>query len=137
MTRTATLAALWPQDREALAAFDHAAHIRMAREYILALPLPLAFASFARDLEAMTHRFGASAKFHRTITLAWLLVVTDRVLRSDPDATWQEFTASNSDLLANGDVAIRDLYLAETLASPSARETYLLPDRSLACASGS
>lgn len=123
-----TLAALWPQDRAALAAFGHAAHIRIAREYLLALPLPIAFGAFARDLQALTRRFDAEAKFHRTITLAWLLVVADRMFYSDRHETWDDFAAANEDLLTRGTQVINEFYRAETLSSAEARACYLLPD---------
>jgi hypothetical protein len=129
MIASTPLASLWPQDHAALAHFDHTAHIRLAREYLLALPLPVAVGAFARDLEAMTHRFGASAKFHRTITLAWMLLVADRVLRADRAETWEDFKTEHADLFAKGSPAIQELFAAGTLASARAREQYLVPDR--------
>jgi hypothetical protein len=67
-------------------------------------------------------------RYHETITLAFVLLMADRVARAAPDQSWDEFAEANPDLFDWQRGSIRPYYRAETLASDLARRHFLFPD---------
>jgi hypothetical protein len=81
---------------------------------------------FRRALRRFATAAGATAKYHETLTWAFLALIHERMY-ADPCATSQELLARHPDLL---DGALARCYdLAEITASPLARAVFVLPTR--------
>jgi hypothetical protein len=118
--------------------FDHAAHVQLGWRYLRTYDLPDAIARFRRALRRFVATHGAEAKYHETITVAYLLLIHERMDEASEGtaatwaraaATWDRFAAANPDLLTRGKHALARYYRAETLASDRARRRFVLPDR--------
>jgi hypothetical protein len=120
-------------DSELLAAFEdaslepfhHADHIHMAWIYLGAFPLFEAMGRFIAALKRYATSRGAPDRYHETITLAYLLLVYERMRDGE---TWTAFAARNEDLLSWNSSALAAYYRAETLATNDARARFVLPD---------
>jgi hypothetical protein len=106
--------------------FTHRNHVRIAWLYLRDAPLLEAVARFRDSLQRYAASVGAAAKYHETITFAFVFLIHERMQRS-PLPTFDEFAGANPDLL--GPVLER-YYRPETLASDLARRTFLMPDTS-------
>jgi hypothetical protein len=65
----------------------------------------------------------------RTITWAYLLLINERMERGGRGRGWNEFAASNPDLLVWRPGVLDEYYTPETLESDLARRVFVLPDR--------
>ncbi len=107
--------------------FDHRAHVMLAWCYLRRYPLLEAVTRFARALQAFTKQVGAEAKYHETITVAFLLLIADR---TRTDETWAAFADRNPELIHGGMAALRRHYSSPALADEGARARFCLPDLS-------
>jgi hypothetical protein len=120
-------------DAELLAAFEdttlepfhHADHIRMAWIYLRKYGLLEAITRFIGGLKRYAESRGVPDRYHETITLAFLLLVYERMA---PDEPWDAFAARHDDLLRWNPSALASYYRAETLATNDARARFVLPD---------
>ena len=136
--------ALWPRrsirardpaDASALAilqlradgAFPHASHLRTARLYLRQLSLPEALDRYVADLRRFAAAKGAASKYHETVTVAFLLLVRARLADAPADEEFDTFLIRNPDLASPG--CLKRFYSDAALASPTARRTFLFPDR--------
>ena len=82
---------------------------------------------------AALKRFAAAKQkdglYHETITWAYLLLVNERMERTGRARAWEEFTASNPDLMTYRPSVLDRYYTPETLGSDLARRAFVLPDR--------
>jgi hypothetical protein len=108
--------------------FTHANHVRIACWYLRQGSLPEALLRFSTALRRFAVVKGAAGKYHETITVAWMLILAER-MGASPTKTWQEFIASNPDLLCRAPSPLARYYCAETLASDRARRGFVMPDR--------
>jgi hypothetical protein len=106
--------------------FKHRDHLLVAWTYLRALSFADAGARFAANLRRFARAHGAEAKYHETITWAYLALMSER-LHASPSASFEELLAANPDLLDHEHGALAALYDAETLASPVARAAFVLP----------
>jgi hypothetical protein len=104
-------------------AFDHRAHVRLAWLYLAEQPLLEALPRFITTLKRYAGSLGASAKYHETITYAFLFLIHERMTGSAA-TTFDEFAAEHPDLFGP---ILRSYYPEETLASSLARTTFILP----------
>jgi hypothetical protein len=104
--------------------FDHREHVRLAWLYLREQPLLEALPRFIASLKRYAGSLGATAKYHETITFAFLFLIHERMARR-PATTFEAFADANADLF--GPILDR-YYRKETLASDLARTTFLLPD---------
>lgn len=104
--------------------FDHAAHVRAAYLYLKRRGFIDGMAAFRASLRRFTERHGAAGKYHETITVAFLAVIHERLHAVPAEDGWPEFAARNPDLFARD--FLDRYYRRETLASPRAREIFLL-----------
>jgi hypothetical protein len=111
--------------------FTHANHVRVAWWYLRHGSLPEALLRFSTALRRFAESKGASGKYHETITVAYMLIIADRVSKA-PGSVWTEFAAANPDLLASKPPVVEMLYSREALTSDRARRAFVLPDRVLA-----
>jgi len=112
--------------------FHHADHVRMGFAYLCRFPALEAIARFSEALKRFAAHCGRPNLYHETITWAFLLLIRERVARWErqhgcPPA-WNEFAATNADLLDWKDNILAKYYRPETLASELARTTFVFPD---------
>jgi hypothetical protein len=106
--------------------FSHPAHVYVIWALIHAHGTLEAIRRFEASLKRITAESGHPEKFNTTITYALAFLVAERIT-DHPPATWDEFAAQNDDLLMWPNNALTQLYPSETLHSPKARRSFLLP----------
>jgi hypothetical protein len=113
-----------PEDR-----FHHADHLHAAWLYLTRFPATEAISRFSEVLRAYAASLGKADRYHQTITWAYLLLLNERIQRSQPCATWDKFAALHPDLFDWKNSILLKYYRPETLDSPLARQVFLMPDR--------
>ena len=108
--------------------FHHREHVRVAWNYLRRYPLADAMGRFCGGLRQFAERQGASGLYHETITVAYLLLINER-LNGQDDLDWETFAAGNPDLLVWKPSLLERLYTSETLRSERARRVFVMPDR--------
>jgi hypothetical protein len=109
--------------------FRHRDHVRLAFLYLKQLPVLEALSRFSRGLQRYATSLGKADLYHQTITWVFLLLIHERMARGEEAASFETFAMGNADLLAWSPSVLSAYYREETLASPLARRTFLLPDR--------
>lgn len=112
-----------------LASFHHADHVRMAFLYVSKYPPLAALEKFSSALARFAAAHGKPQLYNETITWAFLLLIRERLARAGTPQSWEEFAASNPDLLSWKDSVLNRYYRAETLTSDLAKRTFLFPDK--------
>ena len=107
--------------------FTHTAHVRVAWWYLTQASLPEALLRFATALQRFAAAKGATGKYHETVTVAYMLVLAER-LDATRGLSWSEFAAANPDLFDKPSMLAR-YYRDETLASDRARRSFVMPNR--------
>jgi hypothetical protein len=108
--------------------FTHVHHVRVAWWYLRHASLPEALLRFSTALRRFADAKGASRKYHETITVAYMLIIADR-LADRTDWSWDQFAAANPDLFLRSPSPLAAFYTQETLMSERARRTFVMPDR--------
>ena len=111
--------------------FHHAGHLRAAWLYLTRLTVTQAIARLSEVLRSYAASRDKGDRYHETITWAYLLIMNERIHRSNAAATWEQFAAANPDMFDWQNSILRHYYRPETLSSPLARQTFLMPDRCL------
>lgn len=107
--------------------FDHAAHVKFAWETLRVQALPEAMITVRDTIRAVAERVGKPEKYHETMTLAFVCLVNERLVDGGA-GDWDGFRAANPDLFEWGEGSVLDRYYdRETLSSPLARRTFVLP----------
>lgn len=109
--------------------FHHADHVKMGFLYLQKYPPLEALSRFSSALARFAAANGKPELYNETITWAFLLLIRERMARTNCQQTWAEFAASNEDLLRWEDNILKKYYRSETLASPLAKSTFLFPDK--------
>ena len=120
-------------DPGAVGRFGHREHLRVAWLYLRREPLLGALARFCADLRRFARAAGAPGKYHETLSVAYLLLVHERMAGAAPAADSDAFLAEHGDLLAWPEGPLGQFYAAGTLEQSRAREAFVLPDQT-ACA---
>jgi len=108
--------------------FDHAGHLRAAWYFIARFGAREGAQQCARAIQSYAEGLGAVGKYHETLTIALLRIVADAMAQGDwPD--WEEFQRENPAIFADVRPLLFRHYSPELLASESAREQFLEPDR--------
>jgi hypothetical protein len=108
--------------------FTHTAHVRVAWWYLQRLPLGEALTRFTTSLKRFAAHHGATGLYHETITVAYVLLIADR-LNGSRALPWADFMAAHPELLARRPSILAQYYDDETLQSPRAREGFVMPRR--------
>jgi hypothetical protein len=126
-------------DRDFLAAFEdatlpeecfhHRGHVRAAWLLLRQEKPAAALERFSSALKRFAESKGKSGLYHETITWVYLLLINERIERGGRSIGWEEFAASNADLLTWRPSVLEAYYAPETLASDVARRVFVLPDR--------
>jgi hypothetical protein len=110
-----------------LADFPHEAHVRVAWCYLRQSPLLVALPRFRAALRRFAAAKGESRRYHETITVAFMLLIAER-LEGSRDLAWPAFAARHPELLQRTPSILARFYSADVLASPPARDTFVFPD---------
>jgi hypothetical protein len=110
--------------------FHHADHLRAAWLYLTRFPAAQAIAKFSEALKSYAASLGKTGRYHETVTWAYLLLLNERIGRSAPLGTWEQFAAAHPDLFDWKNSILHRYYRPETLqTSELARRVFLMPDR--------
>ena len=108
--------------------FSHRAHVRLAWVYLAGNDAEPAHAQMRATLLRFLERHGIDpAKYHETITRAWILAVRHFLARTPDCATAAEFLERNPALLDSKIMLTH--YSKDLLFSPAARREFVEPDR--------
>ena len=108
--------------------FTHAAHVRAGWWYLRHAPLPEALDRFITALRRYATSLGAVEKYHETITVAFMLLIAER-LDGAAHLPWPEFAERNPDLLARTPSVLATYYSDAVLSSERAKRSFVMPDR--------
>ena len=120
-------------DEEFIAAFEsvslpefhHRDHVRSAWCYLRDAALLKALERFTTAIKNFAAAKGRPELYHETITWAYVFLIHERMREGE---AWDEFARRNPDLLVWRPSILDRYYKAETLSSPDARRTFILPD---------
>ena len=108
--------------------FHHADHVHVAWTYLGRLPLLSAAETFITNLKRFAAAQGKPERYHETISLAYLLLIHDRIVARGRGATWDDFAEANPDLLVWRPPILTRFYSQELLDSDRARRHFVWPD---------
>jgi hypothetical protein len=106
--------------------FSHTEHVYVIWTLIHTHGTLEAIRRFELALKRITTEAGRPEKYNATITYALAFLVAERITEH-PLASWDDFAARNSDLLTRPNSALTRPYSPETLHSPKARQSFVLP----------
>src|SRR5947207_13591606 len=112
-----------PEDR-----FHHPDHVRAAWTYLNRFSSLEALERFSKALRLYAASKGKPDRYHETITLAYVLLINERIRRNLTVQNWEKFAAANPDLFDWNKSILLKYYRKETLASDLARQVFLMPD---------
>jgi hypothetical protein len=108
--------------------FHHRDHVRLAWIYLRQMPMIDALKRFTESLKRFAAHNGVPNLYHETITWAYLLLIHERMERSPVD-DFAAFEERNADLFTWKPSILNRYYDQETLDSPLAKRTFLMPTR--------
>ena len=106
------------------ASFHHADHVRVAFELLQRRPFLRAAQIYVRQVQRLAERAGNAQVYHETVTIAFLSAINER-MSAHPGGTFESFARENPELMEKS--ALSRWYSKEQLASPLARQTFVLP----------
>lgn len=110
------------------AAFDHRAHVRLAYVHLCESGPDAAHGNIRESLHTFLTRHGIDpAKYHETLTQAWVQAVRHFMDRNPGTESADEFMAGSPRLFET-DIMLTH-YSREVLFSDAARKTFVAPDR--------
>ena len=105
--------------------FDHRAHVRLAYLYLTRHGFAEALARLSAGIRAFATANGAPAKYHETVTVAFVSIINERLNEQGAGGGWQAFLERNTELLDRR--LLSHYYAPETLRSEVARRAFVLP----------
>ncbi|HVE66052.1 MAG TPA: hypothetical protein VNC59_05685 [Thermoanaerobaculia bacterium] len=109
--------------------FHHADHVRAAWLILREEAPAAALGRFSTALKRFAAAKDKTGLYHETITWAYLLLVNERMEHTGRALAWEQFAATNPDLMTWTPSVLDRYYTPETLGSDLARRTFVLPDR--------
>jgi hypothetical protein len=109
--------------------FHHRDHVKMAFLYLQKYKPLEALGHFSSALTRFATAHGKPNLYNETITWAFLLLIRERIARTNSPQTWTEFSETNTDLLRWDDNILLKYYRPETLTSELAKRVFLFPDK--------
>lgn len=107
--------------------FDHRGHVRLAYAYLVDRDAAAAAGVMRRSLVRFLKHHGITpAKYHETMTRAWILAVRHFMEQAAPATSAAEFIAANPQLLDSRIMLTH--YSADLLFSDQARNEFVAPD---------
>jgi hypothetical protein len=111
--------------------FHHRDHVRLAWIYLRDQAPLDALARFTASLKRFATAKGSPGLYHETITWAYLLLIHERMERN-PVVDFVTFERANPDLFTWKPSILNRYYDQETLDSPLAKRSFLMPSSSRA-----
>ncbi len=108
--------------------FNHRNHVRLVWLYLQRFKHLEALARFSENLKKFAEAHNKANLYHETITFAYFFLIHEYIRQREEPQTWEEFAATNPDLLTWQNGILTKYYRAETLASDFARDVFVLPD---------
>jgi hypothetical protein len=112
-----------------LSEFHHEEHLRVAFLYLRRHALLDVLERFPAALQRYAAAHGKNGLYHQTISWAFLFIVHERMAAGGETESWEEFKQSNVDLLQGSKSTLAKYYRDDTIASPAARQYFVMPDR--------
>lgn len=111
--------------------FNHRNHVRLAWTYLQRFKHLEALARFSENLKKFAASLDKANLYHETITYAFFFLIRERISQNEnsPLETWEDFAATNPDILIWQNGILTEYYRTETLASDFARKVFILPDK--------
>jgi len=107
--------------------FTHRAHLRLAYVHLAQCEVDAALQGMRQSISRFLAHHGVNpAKYHETLTRAWLMAVRHFMDRAGSTASADEFLSKSGPLL-DANVMLTH-YSRETLFSPAARTSFVEPD---------
>jgi len=108
--------------------FDHRAHLRLAYIYLVDQDVETAIQCMRATLLRLLQHVGVdpSAKFHETLTKAWVLAVRHFMVRTNTSESADQFINANPEMLDSKIMMTH--YSAEVLFSNEARRAFVEPN---------
>ncbi len=103
---------------------SHEEHVQLGYFYLKEQSLLQVLAQFPDKLRLYAESKGAHNLYHETITWAYLTLINER-LHTGPNASWEEFSRANPDLLDSK--ILEKYYPKDVLDSEIARSNFVLP----------
>ena len=129
MTTDDELLAAFEAGREPEGGFHHREHLRVAWLYLGRDSWPVALGRFAEGLKRFATAQGHPGLYHETITVAYFLLLHQRMAEAPIDAEFDAFVARYPELLGWKPSILDRYYDAATLGSDLARRVFVMPDR--------
>ncbi len=109
--------------------WTHRAHLRMAFLYLHDRPDAEVLLPYIRErIQTYNQANRNRSGYHETITAVYLHLLAHR-LQCGLYRDFADFEQANNDLFASGGAILLRYYDRETIFSPEARATFVLPDR--------
>ncbi|HEY6945029.1 MAG TPA: hypothetical protein VI431_07795 [Candidatus Acidoferrum sp.] len=106
--------------------FHHREHIRVAWLYLRSYDATCAAECMTTGILRFANHHGATQKYHRTLTLAWMRLVAVALVETPESHDFTQFLAEHSEL---GDKdLLKKYYSPELLQTSGAREGWVEPD---------
>lgn len=110
--------------------FTHRLHLELGWSYLQRHGFPQGVVKFCESLRAYVDAVGATAKYHETITWAYMILMNEeRTLRSPPAESFDAMVLRRPDLLDHRQGVLSQCYTPEQLQSTDARRVLMLPRR--------
>lgn len=109
--------------------FHHEEHLRVAFLYLSRHSVLEALERFSTALRRFAAAHGKTTLYNETVTWAYILIIRERIARSERALNWLEFRTANMDLFDRERDILKKYYRAETLQSDLAKRAFLFPDR--------
>lgn len=108
--------------------FSHRLHLSFGWHYLQRYGFPAGASAFCERLRAYVAAVGAAAKYHETITWAYLALMNEeRMLRSASGESFDSMILRRPDLLDHRSGALAQCYSREQLDTDAARKVFMLP----------
>ena len=99
MTTDDELLAAFEAGREPEGGFHHREHLRVAWLYLRRDPWPVALGRFSEGLKRFAAAQGKPGLYHETVTVAYFLLIHQRMAEGRPDSSFDAFVARYPELL--------------------------------------
>ena len=106
--------------------FHHREHIRVAWLYLKSSDATRAAERMAAGILRFANHHGATQKYHRTVTLAWIRLVAAALVETPERHDFTQFLAEHAELADKG--LLKKYYSPELLQTNGAREGWVEPD---------
>jgi hypothetical protein len=107
------------------AEFTHRGHLRAGFLYLRRHDFPGACVAMKRSIQAFAALHGKSTLYHETLTIAYLALLTERLIEEPPTLGFERFIERYPELLSRG--YFEGYYPRGTLDSIEAKATFVLP----------